>query len=60
MTEIKSQSNPPVVIATSSHADGNQKLVGAGADAVCGKRQFANIEDVIWRACKDSRCCHES
>lgn len=52
VAEIKSQSNPPVVIATSSNADGNEKLVGAGADAVCSKMEFSNIENVLRRVCE--------
>ena len=49
VAEIKTQSNKPLLIATSSHAMENQKLVDAGADAVCSKMDFANIEQVIRR-----------
>ena len=37
----------PPLIATSSHLSGNQALLDAGADAVCSKMDFANIEQVI-------------
>jgi CheY-like chemotaxis protein len=37
----------PVVIATSSHEDGNAALLAAGADAVCAKAKFATIESVL-------------
>lgn len=51
VSEIKAQKNCPVVIATSSHAEGNRKLIGAWADAVCSKMEFVNIEAVIQSAC---------
>ena len=51
VAEIKGQKNCPVVIATSSHSEGNSKLIGAGADAVCSKMKFVNIEEVIKHAC---------
>lgn len=47
VTEIKGLSNRPALIAASSHAAGNQSLVNAGADAVCGKMEFASIAKVI-------------
>ena len=37
----------PRVIAVSAHEMGNAALVAAGADAVCGKLKFANIERVL-------------
>jgi CheY-like chemotaxis protein len=37
----------PVVIATSSHEDGNAALLAAGANAVCAKAKFATIEAVL-------------
>jgi CheY-like chemotaxis protein len=37
----------PVVIATSAHEAGNEALVRAGADAVCGKLRFAEIGAVL-------------
>jgi DNA-binding NarL/FixJ family response regulator len=40
----------PVVIATSSHEAGNQALLAAGADAVCPKLRFSEIESVLLRA----------
>ncbi|BDI31665.1 hypothetical protein CCAX7_37160 [Capsulimonas corticalis] len=39
----------PGIIATSSHAFGNQSLMEAGADAVCGKTEFSSIGQVIDR-----------
>src|SRR5262245_64961454 len=39
--------NRPVVVATSSHEDGNAALLAAGADAVCPKATFAVIESVL-------------
>ena len=52
VAEVKGQTNSPAVIATSSHADGNQRLVNAGADAVCSKMEFVNIERVIGQTCE--------
>ena len=37
------------VVATSSHPEGNAALVAAGADAVCAKTGFANIDSVLDR-----------
>jgi CheY-like chemotaxis protein len=37
----------PPVIAASAHADGNDALLRAGADAVCPKAGFATIEAVL-------------
>jgi DNA-binding response OmpR family regulator len=37
----------PWIVATSSHEEGNQALVEAGADAVCGKLRFSRIAPVI-------------
>ncbi len=45
--ELQSQSHRPLVIAVSSHQTGNDALVAAGADAVCSKMQFSNIETVF-------------
>jgi CheY-like chemotaxis protein len=39
----------PRIVATSSHEAGNNALVRAGADAVCGKLEFARIAEVIDR-----------
>jgi CheY-like chemotaxis protein len=44
---LQSQSHRPFIVATSSHQNGNDALMAAGADAVCGKMQFANIETVL-------------
>lgn len=48
--EVQNQVNRPIVIAISSHSAGNQALLQAGADAVCGKMDFKNIETVIVEA----------
>ncbi len=45
--EIISRPSRPPLIATSSHLSGNQALLDAGADAVCSKMDFADIEQVI-------------
>jgi DNA-binding NarL/FixJ family response regulator len=39
----------PWVVATSSHAEGNRALSAAGADAVCGKLDFARIGELLER-----------
>ena len=45
--EIICRPSRPQLVATSSHLFGNQALLNAGADAVCSKMDFANIEQVI-------------
>ena len=47
VSEIVSRTSRPPLIATSSHLFGNQALIAAGADAVCSKMDFADIEQVI-------------
>jgi len=47
VAEMQSQAKRAVIIAVSSHAAGNQALSEAGADAVCSKMDFQNIEAVI-------------
>ena len=37
----------PMIIASSSHADGNALLMLSGADAVCSKMDFSQIDAVI-------------
>ena len=49
------QLSRPKLIATSSHAAGNQALLDAGADAVCSKMEFVNIGQLI-----DSLTDHET
>jgi CheY-like chemotaxis protein len=44
---IRQLPTPPVVIAVSSHEDGNAALLAAGADAACPKARFAAIESVL-------------
>jgi DNA-binding NarL/FixJ family response regulator len=41
--------NRPLVIAASAHQDGNEALLQAGADTVCPKGQFDEIDAVIRR-----------
>ena len=45
--EIIERPSRPQLIATSSHLRGNQALLDAGADAVCSKMNFADIEQVV-------------
>jgi hypothetical protein len=40
----------PVVIATSSHSEGNSKLLADGANMVCSKRDFGQIEQRLEQA----------
>lgn len=47
--ELCSSPDRPKIVATSSHDAGNGALVQAGADAVCGKLEFARIAEVIDR-----------
>ncbi len=35
------------IIATSSHQIGNDKIISAGADSVCAKNNFKNIQTII-------------
>lgn len=49
---MQSRVNRVAIIATSSHETGNQALLKAGADAVCAKMDFNNIEAVINEARK--------
>jgi len=46
-SELQARSDRPLIIAASSHAAGNEALLKAGADAVCGKREFAGIGAVM-------------
>src|SRR5437763_5350189 len=45
--ELRPAPGRPWVVAASSHEAGNQALAAAGADAVCGKLQFARIGEVL-------------
>ena len=45
--EIVGRPSRPPLIAASSHLFGNQALIDSGADVVCSKMDFANIEQVI-------------
>jgi catechol 2,3-dioxygenase-like lactoylglutathione lyase family enzyme/CheY-like chemotaxis protein len=48
--DLKAQRTCPVIIATSPLPQGNAALMEAGADAVCGKMEFQNIEAVMAEA----------
>lgn len=37
----------PRIVAVSAHEEGNTALVAAGADAVCAKLKFADIEQAL-------------
>jgi CheY-like chemotaxis protein len=52
---IRQLADRPVVVAVSAHDAGNQALLRAGADAVCGKVRFAEIETVLARALAGGR-----
>jgi hypothetical protein len=45
--ELVVEPRRPFVVAVSAHADGNAALVAAGADAACGKMEFARIADIL-------------
>lgn len=47
MRELSTHDARPKIVAVSSHEPGNAALVAAGADAVCGKMQFAQIARVL-------------
>jgi CheY-like chemotaxis protein len=44
---IRALPRPPAVIAVSAHEEGNRALLQAGADAVCGKMHFAQVDAVL-------------
>jgi CheY-like chemotaxis protein len=50
VTFVQQLPDRPVVIATSSHEAGNEALLEAGANAVCSKTRFREIESVIAKA----------
>ena len=52
---IATLSVKPVVIAVSSHAEGNAELTNAGADAICSKLEFSGIERIIKLAMRSGR-----
>jgi DNA-binding response OmpR family regulator len=45
--KIRRASMPVKIIAVSSHDRGNNALLSAGADVICGKIQFAEISTVL-------------
>jgi DNA-binding response OmpR family regulator len=40
----------PLLVAASSHLEGNTRLLQAGADVICGKTEFARIGEVLERS----------
>ena len=46
---IRQLPSAPAVIATSAHEEGNRSLLAAGADAVCPKTSFAEIDAILAR-----------
>jgi DNA-binding response OmpR family regulator len=48
--EIRNQFPSLAIIGVSSHDEGNQKMLKAGANAVCSKMDFENIGAIIARA----------
>lgn len=48
VVRVAAQLQPrPRIVAVSAHNEGNAALVAAGADAVCGKLNFASIERIL-------------
>src|SRR5262245_49253506 len=45
--ELVAHDGRPRIVATSAHAEGNAALLHAGADAVCGKLDFARIPGLL-------------
>jgi DNA-binding NarL/FixJ family response regulator len=45
--ELAASVGRPRIVGTSSHADGNAALLDAGADAFCGKLEFARIPGLL-------------
>ena len=48
-SELQARPDRPLILAASSHAAGNEALLQAGADGVCGKREFGGIGEIIAR-----------
>ena len=46
---IREQGNSIKIVAISSHSQGNNNLLNAGADTVCPKMEFRNINIVLKR-----------
>ncbi len=47
VTALKQAARRPLIVAASSHAEGNRALVAAGADVICAKMEFSRIAEVI-------------
>lgn len=45
--ELEGQSDRPYIVGVSAYDDQNEAMRQAGADAACGKLQFAQIEEVL-------------
>ena len=48
---LRERSVRSCIFAVSVHDEGNAALAQAGADAVCSKSNFKNIEKMIWQNC---------
>jgi CheY-like chemotaxis protein len=58
VSHIRSLPNRPLLVAVSSHAEGNARLLAAGADRVCSKSDFAQIGTVL--ATDPNRCLSDN
>lgn len=47
--EFRASGNQAIIIGVSSHAEGNNALMNAGANEVCSKMKFNQIENVFDR-----------
>jgi len=47
ITDLIGTAGRPVIVATSSHVEGNEAMVRAGADGACGKLEFVRIPGVL-------------
>lgn len=47
VSEIREVNSNIPIIAVSSHDEGNNAMLAAGANAICGKMKFRNINQVI-------------
>jgi DNA-binding response OmpR family regulator len=45
--ELVAVAGRPLIVAASSHADGNAALLQAGADAACGKLELARLPGLL-------------
>jgi DNA-binding response OmpR family regulator len=45
--EVRASAKRIAIVGVSSHAEGNAALLQAGADAICGKMEFDQIQSVV-------------